>query len=92
MHAQVSQNGICLVIKNGRAQALQFPAVSKAEFIIAGEKTIRTLISLKRYGSDQIGLVRLAGLEPARLTSTDFKSVVYAIPPQPHKDIITYCI
>ncbi len=37
-------------------------------------------------------MVRLAGLEPARLTSTDFKSVVYAIPPQPHKNIITYCI
>ena len=30
-------------------------------------------------------LVRVAGLEPARHTATDFKSVVSAIPPHPHR-------
>ena len=30
-------------------------------------------------------LVRVAGLEPARHTATDFKSVVSAIPPYPHE-------
>ena len=29
-------------------------------------------------------LVRVAGLDPARHTATDFKSVVAAIPPHPH--------
>ena len=32
--------------------------------------------------------MRLAGLEPARLAPTDFKSVVSAIPPQPHNNAI----
>ena len=34
--------------------------------------------------------MRLAGLEPARLAPTDFKSVVSAIPPQPHGRIIAH--
>ena len=37
-------------------------------------------------------MVRVAGLEPARHTATDFKSVVSAIPPHPHIVRLGFCV
>lgn len=48
----------------------------------AGKKQIiRTHLPQGRIGSDYIGLVLMAGLEPARRKARDFKSPVSAIPP-----------